>query len=219
MRRILSLIILFLILWLPGCTTKTKESNPKQRVVQQIDIQVMNNERFNIKEYERRKAEGTTEFEEDDGTMVQQFEVGTGLDINYIEYKTPPPPAPFKTFKRFYGDGTLKIEGQKFHSDFNYGVWKKYDEDGRLIEKTDYEEPYNLSFEEFLTIVRAYHKKKEIPEVNILSNRTTITRQEASPENIWIFSWEAIPGRIEMLKFSDKTGELLQESHYELQDN
>ncbi|NND94651.1 MAG: hypothetical protein HKN45_07260 [Flavobacteriales bacterium] len=219
MNKVAVIFIWIQLLLLSSCLGQNSSYEQTDEPVEQKEQKDMITERFDIQAYEKRKAEEALEFTEEDGTFVQQLEVGKGDNVNYIEYRTPPPPARFKSFKRFHSNGVLKIEGQKFHSDFNYGVWKTYDPTGLTIEEVDYEAPYDLSFDEFLDLVKAYHKEKEIPEVDIMHNRTTITRQNNSDGTFWFFSWELIPGRIEVLKFNDKTGEIISTSHYELMDN
>lgn len=219
MNKLLPLIFWSQVLFLSSCSGQTPSQGQPSAQAVQNEQKDMITERFNIQAYIKRKEEESTEFTAEDGTFVQQLQVGKEDNVNYIEYRTPPPPAKFKSFKRYHSNGLLKIEGQKFHSDFNYGVWKTYDSTGMMIEELDNEAPFDLSFEDFLVIVTTYHQEHDMPVVDILHNRTSITRQSNSDGTFWFFSWELIPGRIEVLKFNDSTSELIQSSHYELMDN
>jgi len=219
MFKVLNFVLVFNTLLASSCTLGSNQKKKSQFIDKNEEAKPMEKIRFDIQKFQSRKVQGTTEFKEDDGTFVQQFEVGSKEDVNYIEYRTPPAPAPFIEFKRFYKTGVLQMKGQKFHSGLEVGVWKKYNEQGVLIEKIDHEKKYHLSFEKFLSIVKSYQKDKNVSDVNILDKRTSINRQETGSGNIWSFSWEEIPGKIRLLKFSDKTGELLEEMHYNLEDN
>ena len=151
--------------------------------------------------------------------MVKQFDVGKGVEKNYIEYHILPPPALFQEFRRYHLDGILKLEGKRFHSGLLYGQWTKYDKAGVVVEIIDHESGYGFSFEELMEMVAAYHKVQGIPEVDLLHRNTSIARQKTDEGKFWYFSWQAVPGRIDVLKIDGDSGEIVETSNYELKDD
>ncbi|WP_222931358.1 hypothetical protein [Xanthovirga aplysinae] len=87
----------------------------------------------------------------EDSTYIKQFAAGgEGKDKLYVEFESPPSPALFQTYRVFYYNGKLKLEGLQFPNDFEKGIWREYDEQGNLIKETNYDEPFKFSFEDIL---------------------------------------------------------------------
>ena len=53
-------------------------------------------------------------------------------------------------YRRYFNDGKLNVEGFQYKDNgFEVGIWKIYDEDGKLVEVRDYDAPYkNYPWEE-----------------------------------------------------------------------
>lgn len=179
------------------------------------DVKRTTKVRFDVAKYEERKARGTTEFTLEDGTVVRQFEVGKGQERNFLEYLIPPRPKLFQQVRRYYVDGSLKLEGTKLHSGLQVGVWKSYDSSGKLSQETDHEIDYGFTFEQLLKVVATFHRDNNYAEVDLLDKMTSVGRSNTEEGKHWFFSWQAIPGRVELLKYDGDTGDLLEQSHYE----
>lgn len=52
-------------------------------------------------------------------------------------WQTPPAPAFFKIYKEFYSNGYLKLKGKCMGSNTRVGLWKYFDETGKLIKTVD----------------------------------------------------------------------------------
>lgn len=65
---------------------------------------------------------------------------------HFVQYITKSD-SPYESYKEFYyTSGKLKTEGQNFYGR-EIGVWKNYDENGSLVEETDYDAPFKFSIE------------------------------------------------------------------------
>ena len=115
-------------------------------------IKTSNMKNINIVEFNSHQINGEYIRKMDDGTVVIQV----GDSSGYTERQIPES-GWFYSYKEFYGSGELKTEGKLFKKgEFQSGIWSQYDESGKLISTTNYDEPYKLTIDSVLEIGRAH---------------------------------------------------------------
>jgi hypothetical protein len=90
----------------------------------------------------------------DDGTELY---IGGNSQIGYSEGRTPPLPAYWIEFKRYYPSGIIKEKGKQIKArgrGMKIGVWHYYDESGRLLRRVNYDERFgSFSLEQLLALL------------------------------------------------------------------
>lgn len=141
-----------------------------------------------------------------DGTHVKIF--GNAI-TGYAEYETPPPPALFYTYRKYYPSGKLHYEGKSFiQGGYHAGIWRTYDEQGKLTEEKDYEKPFTFTIEQVL----AYMKAHNIP---LDDERTEVYRDVTAFGPEWSIRYDDKENaRIGFFTLHGETGALLGTSHH-----
>ena len=120
-----------------GCKAQSTSNNSKIKDKKNMERTV---ERFDAFTYYKNRKGWDYQFENIAQGKVLQF--GGDDGSNYIEYARPKNEL-FGTYKEYYHKTqTLKLVGKYFHNDFDTGIWKRYGEDGFLVETTDKDAPY-----------------------------------------------------------------------------
>ncbi len=159
-------------------------------------------EKFDIDRFEKNKNKlNEFNFVKDDGTVVEQIEL-KHVFVEDIILK-----GSFLIKKRqYYKTGFLKITGLYFNSSFKKGVWKEFDEQGRLIKETNYDKGFNYTWED---LVKSLEKRK----VDIKGRNTTIRKEEGN----WRFSYvEGI--YIYDVIIDGNTGKIIQDEKNEFEE-
>lgn len=109
-------------------------------------------EEFDIQYYEEHFKDGSCRFEHD-GLMTIMSEI----DDRYIVQIEPPFPDMVCTMKHYYPDTlTLMTVGHYLkEGNCRIGVWTTYDRSGEVLEETDYEQNWNVSWEALLPVLIA----------------------------------------------------------------
>jgi hypothetical protein len=104
---------------------------------------------FDIATFEKNKIGNEYFFITKDSTVVKQS------DDDYEYYETVKSKESFfQIINRYYKSGKIKLEGQIFQNFFQKGVWKEYDEEGKLLKETDYDKPYKFTWEDILKYIK-----------------------------------------------------------------
>ncbi len=159
----------------------------KLKSIKTFDIETFNKKKNHLNEYN---------YITKDSTFIEQTE----LEMVYTE-DIKVKDVLFIRKNQYYKNGNLKTSGLYFDASFQKGIWKEYNEQGKLIKETDYDEGYKYSWEDLLQFL----KKRE---VNIRdANNTTITKENGN----WRFDY--IDGiYIFDVIIDGKTGEILQDA-------
>lgn len=217
MKNNLAIFILCAILFSCNAQERKGEKNKNESVITN-NTSKMATEKFDIEKFAKNKINGEYIFELEDGTEVRQF----GGDNNYVEYKYPPAPNLIATYKEFYyPSGKLKTIKKIFPNNF-IRLSMEYNEEGKLIKQTDYDEPFKFSFEELQGLLKKRKEQIDLLDQNTLIGRAidgTDWKGKTDKGPTWYISWKEIPMRRETLKINGITGELIEKGHYDHLDN
>ncbi|WP_010522540.1 hypothetical protein [Aquimarina agarivorans] len=179
-------IYLYIIVSFTDCKAQ-KKNNMKT-----FDIESFNKHKDHLNNYS---------FKNNNGDLIQQDRWQFGFEEIVTKKENL-----ISTYYKFYENGQLKLQGDFYPNDFEKGIWKEYDEQGNLIEETDYDAPYKFTWEDILKLIEKRgidmtHENFEIGR-NIVDNRPV---------------WGIIYGKEESDKLGiigiyGDTGEIFQES-------
>lgn len=211
-----SITILNIILVLFSCNAQDKN---KQTIQNHTE---MTTEKFDIKTFNENQVNDTYSFERDD-VKVEQIQTGEGQDLLYTEYEIPNAPELFFIYKEFYSNGVLKEKGKRFkQGKFQKGVWQEYDEKGKLIKETNYDTPYDFNFEQLVKLLDDGEFNIDLLDKNTAVGRGvggSDWKGKIDKNPTWYISWEKEPMRRETLKVDGINGAVLEQSHYQHEDN
>lgn len=146
----------------------------------QVNMEKTKDDRMDVVRFKQNVQDGEYNFTEIDGTRVRQFD----SQLYYVE-ESLSPNAYFGLYREFYLDGKIKKKGVYFLNGFNKGVWETYDEDGRVIDRIDYDEPYKQYPWEVIEEFCNQHK------INLFDERTSIARRKNEKgDYVWIIIWD-----------------------------
>ncbi|PIE47951.1 MAG: hypothetical protein CSA40_01955 [Flavobacteriales bacterium] len=169
----------------------------------------MTTEKFDITTFEKNKVNGECNYILEDGTKIKQF----STNEYYIEIITPPKPALFERYKKFYKTGELYLFFIIFPNDF-IKLRKEYDKTGKLIEEIDYDKPFKFTFEQLLDLI-----KKEKDTIDLFDKHTIISRGVIEQDTVWEIVYRKTYGRRERIIVDGITGEILKRNYYLHLDN
>ncbi len=172
MRR--SIILLMVSIIISGCNAQNNGMKNQTKGDKQMEI---TDERIDTLDFHLHKKGDEYIYQGWKGT-VRQYKVG---DYYYeLIRKTNDL---FDEYRKFFSNGKLKTKGYYYRNRFEAGIWKYYNEQGKLINEIDYDEPFkNYPWEEvrkFLerergvdffderTYVRRYFDESKVPVYNI----------------------------------------------------
>ena len=90
------------------------------------------------------------------GIVIEMEVAGEGVGGGFY-YEIYYPNALFHVFKHFYANGNIKEKGL-YGQNFEKGIWYEFDDTGKLIKETNYDLPFQFTFEDIVQ----YCKKNEI---------------------------------------------------------
>lgn len=164
-------------------------------------------EKFNIKRFEENKSaeDGTYKYIDADGNEVREikdetsvFENGTyttKTKMNGYLVEINVKNSLFDIKKGFFPSGSLQVIGIQFRGGFSKGIWKEYDEKGKLHRETDYDLPYkNYPWEK----VEEFLKNKDVK----LTDPLTSVWRDVSQQNIpmWYLEWDTGKKNVDMFQ-------------------
>ncbi|QKX07088.1 hypothetical protein HN014_19935 [Aquimarina sp. TRL1] len=160
--------------------------------------------RFDLETFNKHKDTIRNEYNRtlDNGTVIRQRK-GREQYIEIIKYKDKY----IEDFNSYYKNGTLKISGYFLENDFYTGVWKEYNQEGKLIKETDYDKGFNYTWEDLLKLLK--ERKVDIKD----TDNTTIRKDNGN----WRFSY--VKGiYIYDVIIDSKTGKVLQDAKNEFDE-
>ncbi|SEA53064.1 hypothetical protein [Bizionia paragorgiae] len=179
-------IIIVAILSLIGCSAQ------KNTTMEKFDIERFNENKNHLNEFK---------FIKKDSTVIEQMELKDIYSEDII-FKD----SYFIKKSQYYKNGFLKITGLFFDSSFKQGIWKEFDEQGKLIKETDYDKGFDYTWEDLV-------KYLEERKVDIKGRYTTIRKEEGN----WRFSYvEGI--YIYDVIIDGKTGKIIQDAKNEFEE-
>lgn len=122
-------------------------------------------EKFDKEQFDSNKVDGEYTFTLKDSSTVRQMENIARLEYveEIMEYKTP-----FSKVKVYFmNSGNLKISGERFY-ETEIGIWKYYDETGKLIKQTDWDAAFKFTLEDL-------GKKMKAMNVDIFKNEKFVS--------------------------------------------
>ena len=189
MKNILLLSLLFFI---KICLAQTELNNYSK-----------NMEKFNIQLFKSLAKDDEYTNVLMDGSIIEQMEISDG----FVE-KTVFPKEWFYLYKEFYLNGEIRIQGKSFIcGDYKAGVWLVYNENGKVINQTDYDSEYKLSLDSVLKILE---ENKVVFSKENKSNK--ITRNIADNKATWFVQYKLTLDRVEVLNIDDVTGKIIKRS-------
>lgn len=120
----------------------------------------------------------------------------------------------FSIYKEYFNNN-LKLKGLRFNnnndrSPLKKGIWYEFDESGKLIKETNYDEPYKFNFEDIL--IFCDKEKIKIDKGPILQStgyHTHIRRGIENGKSWWEIEWMKKSDTIETIKLDGITGKVL----------
>ena len=183
-----------------GCKAQSTSNNSKIKDKKNMERTV---ERFDAFTYYKNRKGWDYQFENIAQGKVLQF--GGDHGSNYIEYARKKDEL-FGTCKEYYHKTqTLKIVGQYFHNRFDAGIWKRYGEDGFLVETTDKDAPYkNYPWEKVEKFI------KEELKLDLFNKTLYICRYVDKETKIptWEISWQ-VYDKVHTIEINANTGEIV----------
>ncbi|ADV50349.1 hypothetical protein Celal_3074 [Cellulophaga algicola DSM 14237] len=196
---------LFILLYclLSSCVSKEKSKIIPLKNIKQKKI--ITTEKFDIGTFEKNSNDNIYSFKLDDGSLIT-----LELDEDFY-YKTVIPILPklYTEEKRYYKSGLLESILVKFPNNFIISL-VEYDKEGKLINKINYDSPFNFNFEQLVKLIES-----ENDDIDILDKKnTTIGRKSDESGTFWFITYYKVPMRREVIKVHGVTGEILERSFY-----
>ena len=168
-------------------------------------------ERFDSTRYDTHKQRTEYVFEDSIKGRVRQFGGENGSE--FVEYARKDHEL-FGTYKEYYNKTkTLKKVGRYYYNKFNIGLWKRYDENGYLIETIDKDAPYtNYPWEKVMKFV------KEQLKLDLFDKGVSVNRYITKDHNIpvWFITWNPCDGKIHFVKINANTGQVIEQGANEI---
>ncbi|WP_345200386.1 hypothetical protein [Chryseobacterium ginsengisoli] len=119
---------------------------------QQNDTLKSNNSIKDTMEYITIEEFNKRNYINNQGDFVQQFKGSNNIDFIQNIHKKG---TPITLIKAFYEKTkSIKGTGQRFNN-FVYGIWKEYDESGKLIKETNWDKNYLFKVEDLCKLIKA----------------------------------------------------------------
>jgi len=183
-----------------GCNAQNKggsSSEKEKHIIQEKAMETFDIETFNKKKNLTENYKYTSENDE----VIEEsggLENGDYIRVKYLANNH------FKSFYRFYPNGTLKIKGMFYENDFASGVWDYYDKEGKVEKTIDYDQPFTYSWDDILKYV-------EDKKIDLLKNTTRISRTTEGSVPTWTVTWHYDSGRLKAVNINGETGEIIEE--------
>lgn len=127
---------------------------------------------FDTRLFELNHENGHYDFVTSDGINIRQW---VTPPKHYVE-RAKRPGLPYETYKEFhFSNGCLKKSGELFYN-FRIGIWKEFDESGKIIKEINEDEPYQFSIENLEV------KMREL-KVNIMNENSEVRVNRLILEN------------------------------------
>ncbi len=158
--------------------------------------------KFDIETFNRNKTHLNRHIDTlNNGTIIKQSESSDFYDEIIKTEKSY-----FHKINRYYKNGNLKLTGEYLYNSYKKGIWKEYNEDGKLIKETDYDKGFNYTWQDLLKVL-------EEREVDIKDKHTYIQKEEGN----WRI-WYVKGIYIHDVTINGKTGKIIDDSKNEFDE-
>ena len=166
-------------------------------------------DKFDIYLFETNYKDGQCCIDTEAGT-VSMFE----WDDQYSVQFDPLEPDMVCTLKRYFHD-TLELKEEGSFLKWGYtkiGVWKKYIPGGTVIEETDYDQGWDITWEKLVPRILGQGIPLEgIVEISREEKRKDESDPESEVERIWTIGQITRSGEVIPFRFDGNTGKLIKE--------
>jgi hypothetical protein len=156
--------------------------------------------------------------------IVKVFRIRGGSNGFY--YNIYYPNSYFCVFKEYYSNGNIKRKGTMcVQEGFAKGIWYEFDEFGKLIEETDYDKPFEFTFEDVVEFCKKndirVEKGYESVEEYRRTGSTQIWREYFESSCQWKIEYrkedpKAQQGLVEItIRLDGKTGKVISKTQME----
>ncbi|MGV0925394.1 hypothetical protein [Empedobacter tilapiae] len=123
--------------------------------------------------------------------------------------------------KIYFPNGNIKAKGISFNgTGFSSGIWYDFDEEGKLVKETNYDEPYQFTFEDILKFCEKENIRVDKgPILQSTGFHTTIRRDVENGQPWWEIKRLKTPDTIEIIKLDGITGKVLSRTEQEYINN
>lgn len=166
------IIVLFIIVSLPGCTGQSKISNNKKK----SEIKQQKMEYFDIDKYKDWEVDNNYTSKETRKFLKKGNErIRISFRESTIQVEATNIQNPYSWTKVYYPNNkSLKAIIYEFYT-INIGIYKMYDQEGKLIEEINYENPFKFSLKDAIGKV----KKEYGFDLEDLTQRCVLERFES----------------------------------------
>jgi hypothetical protein len=176
----------------------------------QTKSQTKKMEKFNISQFMSLAVNSEYTQILKDGTVINQFQSLDGFTETVIPVK-----GWFYEYRDYFLNGILKEKGKYFlYGNYKSGTWMKFDEDGHLLNKINYDTPYKMSLDDVFAITK--ERKILFSKENTIN---TIKRDIVDGKPFWFVEWQETYGRIEVLKIDDVSGKVVSQGFYNFESD
>ncbi|MGV0925395.1 hypothetical protein [Empedobacter tilapiae] len=145
------------------------------------------------------------------------------LTIKTITYRFTLKDSYFQKVKVYNRNGNILAKGLTLNlpwSTFRKGIWYDFDEKGKLIKETNYDEPYKFTFEDILKFCEKENIRVDKgPILQSTGFHTTIYRDVENGQPWWEIKRLKTPDTLEIIKLDGITGEVLSRTEQEYINN
>lgn len=108
-------------------------------------------EKFDIERFNKNSINEEFVINLIDGSSIKQY--GNSRS-GYVEIVKPKNNDFIEIYKSYFTNGKIEIIGESFPNDFEKGIWKEFDEQGKLIKETNYDKGFDYTWEDLLKFLK-----------------------------------------------------------------
>ena len=158
--------------------------------------------KFDIKTFNKHKTHLNRYIDTlNNGTIIKQSE-----SIGFYNEIIKSEKSYFQKINRYYKTGNLKLTGEYLYNSFKKGIWKEYNENGKLIKETDYDKDFEYTWEDLVKLLK--ERKVDI------QGRYTYIQKEEGNWRIWYVKGIFIHD----VTINGKTGKIIDDSKNEFEE-
>ena len=196
-------ILLTVLMIISGCKAQSTSNNNSVKNRKNME---RTTEKFDTATYYMNRKGFDYQFENYSKGKVRQF--GGDRGSNYIEYARKKDELFGICKEYYYKTKTLKIVGKYFHNRFNAGIWKRYDEDGYLIEEYDQDAPYkNFPWEKVEKFIKKELKLDLFDEKTDVGVSRSVDDKTGIP--MWNITWRPGDAKVHFVDINANTGKVV----------
>ena len=193
-----------------GCKAQSTSNNNSVKNRKNME---RTTEKFDTATYYMNRKGFDYQFENYSKGKVRQF--GGDRGSNYIEYARKKDELFGICKEYYYKTKTLKIVGKYFHNRFNAGIWKRYDEDGYLIEEYDQDAPYkNFPWEKVEKFIKKELKLDLFDEKTDVGVSRSVDDKTGIP--MWNITWRPGDAKVHFVDINANTGKVVERGANEM---